>query len=229
MNSSQEDNLVLLQKILHSLEEAKVTKIDPAQISLESKTAFKIATFRETMLWRYCETLRGVVGAMKEELNLPAVILCRSGLEVAAISYYFGKMLAASVEKSNISEADELVTKMILGSKEKGWDYQAVNILTALDHTDREFSGMRKLYDSLSEYSHPNWHGSGNLFARNDAQKLITRFGISKEKDKQVNGLLISASMISIHVASSSIDKIADLIPKFANLHEEKINSSRET
>ncbi|KPU83968.1 hypothetical protein JI58_06540 [Marinosulfonomonas sp. PRT-SC04] len=75
MLSSQENDLVLLQKTLILLEEARANEVDPAQISLKSQTAFKIYVFRETMLWRYCAILKGIVNAMEEELYLPAIIL----------------------------------------------------------------------------------------------------------------------------------------------------------
>jgi hypothetical protein len=66
---------------------------------------------------------------------------------------------------------------MLLGWKNDPDFPQPLNILTALDHMDKQFPGVRDRYNELSEYTHPNWCGVFGLFANIDRETYTAQFG----------------------------------------------------
>jgi hypothetical protein len=89
-----------------------------------------------------------------------------------------------------------------------GWKSEAdfpvaFNILTLIDHLDRELSGVRRAYDSLSEVAHPNYGGVHGLFAQVDQQNFVTYFG------RDLRGAEVAAAAASALAGSLGLFMLA--------------------
>jgi hypothetical protein len=52
-----------------------------------------------------------------------------------------------------------------------------MNVLTAIDHLEKQFPGFRSEYDRLSEYAHPGLAGGYGVYARTEGDRLRSYFG----------------------------------------------------
>ena len=52
-----------------------------------------------------------------------------------------------------------------------------MNVLTAINHLDKQFPGFRSEYDRLSEYVHPGLAGGYGMYVRTEGEGLRSYFG----------------------------------------------------
>ncbi len=50
-------------------------------------------------------------------------------------------------------------------------------MLTAIDHLDKEFENLRKMYDTLCEFTHPNYSGVIGSYAKLDPKGHVLYLG----------------------------------------------------
>lgn len=67
--------------------------------------------------------------------------------------------------------------KGLVGSKDGTTKIESHNILTAVDRLDKEFIGLRRMYDTLCEFTHPNWSGCMGSYSKLDAAKYTLHLG----------------------------------------------------
>ncbi|MCX7100516.1 MAG: hypothetical protein NTX38_03230, partial [Methylobacter sp.] len=54
---------------------------------------------------------------------------------------------------------------------------KSMNVLTAINHLDKQFPGFRTEYDRLSEYVHPGLAGGYGMYVRREGEGLRSYFG----------------------------------------------------
>jgi len=67
----------------------------------------------------------------------------------------------------------------VFGRRDKGddWPNKSMNVLTAIDHLEKQFPGFRSEYDRLSEYAHPGLAGGYGMYVRTEGERLRSYFG----------------------------------------------------
>ncbi len=101
-------------------------------------------------------TETGIWAIQKKRPHTGASML-RSLIETLGLAHYAWKQ----TKNDNKNEVFEKLHKMLFGSREKGAEIEAVNILTCIDGATTMFPHLRESYDQCSELVHPN---SGSLF-----------------------------------------------------------------
>lgn len=111
----------------------------------------------------------------------------------------------------DFDQADDLFAKLWLGWKKDQEFPQAINVLTMLTHADKSCPGILDLYNSLSEFSHPNWSAQ-RLYRKIDYDTKIIYFGNYPGNASLIgiNGLTASLAMFEL-----AYNSIADYMPKF--------------
>jgi len=103
-----------------------------------------------------------------------AIVLTRALAETAAAAKeLIERQLSSGVEM----DLDDQMMRLLMGHKNLADMPQAINVLTFLDRVDKLVPGIRKSYGTLSEYSHPNWHGTALAYSENDREWILTNFG----------------------------------------------------
>lgn len=139
----------------------KTEKIHHFHYSHLSKIPFKAHSFMEVMNLRMIDFSESAELLIKNNHIIPSLPLIRALFENIAIT----NRVVASVEESLLNNKldenfDELISKILFGTKiEEADEIPAINILTQIDKLDKNYSGLRKFYDSLSEFVHPNSDG----------------------------------------------------------------------
>lgn len=123
---------------------------------------------------------------MFEQCRLvPGCTLTRGVFETVGIQYYIHKKMVEHAERSDPEAIRKLFLSALFGRKDDdSWPETAIQVLTAIDHMDREFKGfrLRGEYDHLCEYAHPNMHGGfGSYVRQEEGVKLEAHFGINPQ------------------------------------------------
>ena len=97
-------------------------------------------------------------------------------------------------------------------------DYKATNVITMVGRMDQSLFGdkmpqLRRAYDFLSEFAHPNYSGILGLYSKTVASENRIDFGNAAEKKKDIlPSLRVTSGMIwLVENATKDVD---DLMPR---------------
>lgn len=97
------------------------------------------------------------------------------------------------------------------------WDAPAIQVLTTIDHMDKEFTGCRSEYDHLCEYAHPNLKGGFGTYVDQKIPTFEIQFGLNPQALTMDTWGLGSLEIILL-VASEIHNRLDDLQPKFISM-----------
>ncbi|PCJ42040.1 MAG: hypothetical protein COA71_05460 [SAR86 cluster bacterium] len=113
----------------------------------------------------------------KENHTLGSRILLRSAIETLALLIYSNQKMESIVSTSQgFHEFSDTTSRLLLGSRNNSTELSSINILTALQKCEKRYEGIMKLYEDLSESSHPNWEGVCLTYTKTDRENFITYF-----------------------------------------------------
>lgn len=165
-----------------------------------------ISTVR--LLQRARLLMRGVVGAVKRQNIIVALLCVRAHYETTAFLVYCLRRLERMYDgELTEEEAQKAIDKVGLGSRRDphGLGIAPPHVLTAIDEVDKfirqrvgyKDSEFRAIYDFLSEFCHPNAYGMSVIARpRDDLQHLDLQREPSVTKhqlDLTVNHVLMSS------------------------------------
>ena len=135
--------------------------------------------WRQVSLRRIVDLADGAETFFREGRLLPACTLTRSAVETVAVQYAIWKKLSALTDASDFRGIHTLLMSVVFGRRDKGddWPNKSMNVLTAIDHLDKQFPGFRSEYDRLSEYAHPGLAGGYGMYVRTEGERLRSHFG----------------------------------------------------
>jgi hypothetical protein len=141
------------------------------------KAPFRAVMLRECVFWRLHELLEQSYVLYQQQHMLGARILLRSAFETLAvlirINQHMGEVVSGEM---TFHEFDERTCKMLLGSKDKSTNYEAVNVNTVIRHCAKRYDWIEKLYADLSESAHPNHDGLCIGYSKIDREALEAQF-----------------------------------------------------
>ena len=109
---------------------------------------------------------RSALECLEKKKLASAILLARASMETSAALWYFREILERSTEVQAISETDQRLVQLLMGSKiDSDILPKAENVLNFVDRVDKKIPGFRHQYERLSEFAHPNWSGTALLFS----------------------------------------------------------------
>src|SRR3954451_12455449 len=139
-----------------------------------------------------------------------------------AIAYCRPKMVLTM--GSTLGTSDYLM-RLSLGSRIWEESPDPINVLTFVDCVHKTVEGFRQQYDSLSEYSHPNYSGTTGLYSKNDTENILTDFGSNvrnTDGPKHIGVINLSVALMMFH---HTYNKLADVMSDFVALSEKNLPS----
>ena len=135
--------------------------------------------WRQVSLRRIVDLAEGAEAFFREGRLVPGCTLTRSVVETVGLHYTVWKKLTAHTETADFRGAHTLLRSVVFGRRDKGdnWPNKSVNVLTAIDHLEKQFPGFRSEYDRLSEYLHPGLAGGYGIYVRTEGAGLRSYFG----------------------------------------------------
>ena len=104
---------------------------------------------------------------------------------------------------------------MIVGWKNGRETSEVVSVLTLINHMEKKIAGARQSYDSLSEFTHPNWSGASGLFSEIDWEHHVTRFGKNANRTESTRQVAVNLLAASLELFCHSYNKISDEISQY--------------
>ena len=135
--------------------------------------------WRQVSLRRIVDLADGAETFFRMGRLLPACTLTRSAVETVAVQYAVWKKLSVLTESSDFRSIHTLLMSVVFGRRDKGddWANKSMNVLTAIDHLEKQFPGFRSEYDRLSEYAHPGLAGGYGMYVRKERDNMRSHFG----------------------------------------------------
>ncbi|MDR9407558.1 MAG: hypothetical protein RI573_01835 [Balneolaceae bacterium] len=135
------------------------------------------------------------------------------------------KKINKVVESNDVGDIDEFLMKGIFGSRVAGDELKSLNILTAIDHTDKSHGRYRDMYNELSEFAHPNWLGVGSIYSKN---KFNGKVEFGKNIDISDTDRILLPFLTATAVLLVAFKDLSENFDEFVKLAELDITKSNE-
>lgn len=169
-DQSPEELLAEAKENLEEIRSMLRERLDAYEISPIAKIPYKARILREVLLHRVWDLGDAALQQFEKSRNIPAFTLARSTFETASVIFCLYKRIQLVVETNTLGDLDEeFLMRTLFGRKDDpDAKYQAINILTAIDHLDKYIADgnieqegkFREYFDGMCEYAHPNWEGT---------------------------------------------------------------------
>ena len=210
---------------LNELKKILPARVDPAFISHKSKIPYKIFDARASLLWRSYELGVNAFELLNTNNIASGILLTRGYIETLSMSYYLHEKIKNLIENNKVTEFDDTLMSILLGSRNQTTELKSINILTMIDKMDKKFSGYRFNYDLLSEYAHPNYSGTHGLFGRINYEEIYTDYG-NNIKNEKILFLGLKILYISIEMMIDISMDIYDLSEEFIKICDKDIDKN---
>jgi hypothetical protein len=128
--------------------------------SSKAKIPFRLEVYITALSDRIIDHSEAILILYNQNKIIPAFGIIRSNFESLAVLNRITTSFTNSLEENKLDpELDNLLLSLTLGTREKENSIQAINVLTQLDKMDKQWKGIRFIYDSISEFVHPNCDG----------------------------------------------------------------------
>ena len=197
-----------------ALRQSLPKSMDAAALGVWSKAPFQLLCTCEALIWRTEELARTACDALEREDFVAAALLTRGTVESAALAWKLMEVLDDR-QKLSPQELNEVLMRMLAGSRI--WDDgpQALQILSCIDRMDKTAPGVRKSYDILSEIAHPNWRGVFGMYSKTDEAKFTARFGRGLRSTDGTKGAIVNALLGALDLLKFAHNRISDRMPGF--------------
>lgn len=213
----------------------ELTKNLPTRMPYEPKLQYKerlhslIPYLTIGLKYRTANLAETAIKLFEEEKLLPAIIITRSIFETVCLLFYLHKRLSEVVKDRKVGDFVKIFTRIAIGGKEEmapidlgGGNIEALNILTAIDKVDGKFKGIRKEYNFLSDFAHPNLNGVLISFSYVNNEESCIEFSndvLCKQLDLSKPSLDLLSICLGIFIVYEK--KIDELLPKFKEICDE--------
>lgn len=143
-------------------------RVDPAGLTLKSRIPFSTLSLREVLCHRVAELSSTALNLYETKKKISSYILMRACVETCASIYVLRKKIEVFLKDNDVEAFWSHVRSGLLGSKEEDSKIKAINILTFIDHVDKEYKGFRKMFETLCEFAHPNRRGLLSAYSQYD-------------------------------------------------------------
>lgn len=193
-----------IKKLLQQLKSFFIDELDEIEPDSGKKLLRLFDVWRQVSLRRIVDLAGSADAFFHEERLIPANTLTRSTVETVAIQFAVWKQLDSLTDALNADAIHKLLMSVVFGRRDKGkdWPNKSMQVLTAIDHLEKQFPGFRTEYDRLSEYAHPGLAGGYGMYVRTEGQKFKTYFGQNPnglEMDPWGRAELHAALMVAVN------------------------------
>lgn len=168
-----------VEQLVDRLKACFVDELEPVGLDAGERSLRLFDVWRQVSLRRIVDLAESAEEFFLQGRLLPGCTLTRSAVETVAIQFAVWKKLGALTDASDSRGIHSLLMSVVFGRRDKGddWPNKSMNVLTAIDHLDKQFPGFRSEYDRLSEYVHPGLAGGYGMYVRTEGERLRSYFG----------------------------------------------------
>jgi hypothetical protein len=208
---------------VQALESSLPKHLDAMDVSRTAKLPWKALLSRESLSWRMAELARSALESFENDKLVAGVTLARAAVETTAALWYLWGKLAAAVESNVVGDIEDPLMKLGMGIATEPPDTampRPVKVGAFFKAVEKDLPGFSQQYGMLSEYAHPNWHGTGLLYCKHDVEQRTTEFGHNLRRAENTKVIGLSNLSVALLLFETSYKRIAELIPAFTALCE---------
>lgn len=183
-----------------------------------SKLPYKACSFRAVLIHRESDLADAAIALYEADRLVSAFVITLAVVETKAVMYGLHRKAQTFLKTKDEEAFDEFLMKGMLGSKNGTTQHESYNILTAVDRMSKEFEGLRNMYDSLCEFTHPNWSGVIGSYSNVDEEKLLLHLG--KEHRKPLLAFGLGPLIGCLAIFTDHHNALADLLKSINELYE---------
>ncbi|MDM8160830.1 DUF5677 domain-containing protein [Labilibaculum sp. K2S] len=214
----------VVKTIIEDLKVNSLDKIDHFSLSRIDKLPLKVQSFIEVISRRMIDFSESIVILLESNHIIPAIPLIRAIIENLAITNKVFVSFDKSISNNQLTDDfDEDITKIILGTRYSE-EYKSTNILNYIDKLDKEINGIRKYYDSLCEYTHPNWNGVEGAYSISDYNSNVTEITKVINKEHDLTNYFIGCFLLGVTYFSAKTLYMRKHLHSFVTLCEHDLN-----
>ena len=224
-SSLKEDDVMLIKEInagLHRLRAQRVDQIEVEGRLIESELAWKLAVYREAVLWRIVALTESVALNWNCDNIVGMYLPARALIETSALLLDLEQELKKHIASRDIAALGALLDSRTFATRDKKWieenpQFEAINVLTLIDRMDKlTDSGVRGHYDLMSERCHPNYLGHHQLYASLDVETGTTSFSETKNTEHH-RDVILGATLLLL-LDEHCIDRLENEVERVAAL-----------
>ena len=221
----KEDDVKLIKEINAGLYRLKAQRVDQIKVEgrlRESKLAWKLAVYREAVLWRIVALTESLALNWNRDNIVGTYLPARALIETSALLLDLEQELKKHVASRDIAALDALLNSRTFATRDKKWieenpQSEAINVLTLIDRMDkRTDSGVRRHYDLMSERCHPNCLGHHQLYGTLDVGTGTTSFSETKNIERH-RDVILGATVLLL-LDEHCIDRLENEVERVAAL-----------
>jgi len=158
-------------------------KISPLDSGIEYKILHQLDCVREALAYRYFELLNSSYELYKCEKFISGLCLSRTALETLSVLLFINIKLNKFVNGKDVKALFYFVEKLMIGHSSQNRNtsvkVESINVMKFINEADKKIDNFRSLYDTLSEYSHPNYLGSTEAYSHLSSTDMSVFFSNS--------------------------------------------------
>ena len=160
-------------RLAYALSQSLASCADPRTVSRVAKIPFKALLLREFLAYRVAEVSTSACDLFSSGRTIAATILTRSAIEGIAWLLVLDWKIRKALQENAVGTTGDFIDRLLLGSRAPDAEHTAYNVLNAIDEVDKRMPGFRAIYDTCSEFAHPNADGMMHSYGRPDHETLI--------------------------------------------------------
>jgi len=218
---SDAERLDLAKTLANNIRTSLIKELYAGSYTLKSKLPLKAASFREALMHRLSDLADVCIELYETDRLVAAFVMTRGIVETAAMTYWLHKKTEDFLKSKDDNAYDKFLMKGILGSKDGTSRHKSYNVLTAIYHLDGEFKGFRGMYNTLCEFTHPNWSGVMGSYSKIDTKEHILHLGKGHRAPPLAFGL--GPLIGSLAVFQDYYNALADQLKTINDWYEQKL------
>ena len=225
-NKKMEDSKLMLDQAksyVKGLRMGLVSRTDPAQVSVIAKIPYKALEIREALLYRATDLADAACLLFEKENLVSAACITRGFQETLAVLFFVNRKVKKTIEDKDVQHLDEVLMKVLMGSKNNPDMPDPVNILTMIDRVDKEIPKFRAVYDNLSELSHPNWAGTLGVYTKINKERVWTDLGRNIRLGQSTKAQIVITLYAGLELIVHIYNEFADFLPDLVKICEDKL------
>jgi hypothetical protein len=136
------------------------TQISPRDVTLLSKIPFKILIIKEIFLHRTFDFAVSSRLLFENMRIVPAILLVRSIMETNAIIYRINDLSMNAIKSHDPKDLDDEAMIVLCGTRDpEELEFKSKNILGYIEKIQKSYPDYKYIYETLSEFVHPNHDG----------------------------------------------------------------------
>lgn len=232
---SEKEILQDIENLHNELKEIlpKIVECKDITSPTNERIPFKAKLISTGLIYRITDITDTMIGLYHNKKVVSVFILSRCAIEAAALLFFVYKRLEKVVKTKELKDIDNFLNRMSVGGRSEdtpkapdGSTLEPSNILNAIDKLDKEFNtNIRREYDFLSEFTHPNCLGVLLSYGILNKHKNIYEFSYSalyeNEKLNEPVGYALNALALALEVFKCYYERMGEIFPDFTKICEE--------